>query len=166
MRHSLRSIHIPGRFPVFVVLLLTASCQHQPRTGPARPLTPAEAATEAESRAGQRSATSPQTLIVDPTSTVRVRRFEELLDGKFPGVRVSRGPGGEFVVRIRGAGSFQGAGEPLFLLDGMAIPGSALRSINPADVAKIQVIKDGSAAFYGSRGANGVILISTTRPGT
>ena len=95
----------------------------------------------------------------------RVTRAEELLEGRFPGVEVQRLPNGGIAVRIRGTTSVQGSNEPLYVLDGTPIepgPGGALVGINPADIARIEVLKDiGSTAQYGVRGANGVILITT-----
>jgi TonB-dependent SusC/RagA subfamily outer membrane receptor len=93
-------------------------------------------------------------------------RAEELLAGRFPGVEVLRAPGG-LIVRIRGASTLHGDNEPLYVIDGQTItpgPGGALQGINPADIEKIEVLKDiGSTAQYGSQGANGVILIRTKR---
>jgi TonB-dependent starch-binding outer membrane protein SusC len=93
-------------------------------------------------------------------------RVEELFAGRFAGVVVTRIPGG-ISVRIRGGSTITGSNEPLYVIDGMPIdpgPGGALVGINPADIEKIEVLKDiGSTAMYGSRGANGVILIRTKR---
>ena len=95
-----------------------------------------------------------------------VGRAEELLAGRFPGVEVYRAPGG-IAVRIRGSSTVYGSNEPLYVVDGMPIdpgPGGALVGINPADIEKIEVLKDaGSTAQWGVRGANGVILIKTKR---
>jgi len=96
----------------------------------------------------------------------RVAQAEELLEGRFAGVRVIRVPGG-IAVRIRGASSVTGSNEPLYVVDGMEMvagPGGALMGINPADITGIEVLKDiGSISAYGVRGANGVVLISTRR---
>jgi len=96
---------------------------------------------------------------------VKVVRAEELLRGRFPGVEVIPVPGGGISVRIRGATSVNLSTEPLFVVDGMPIlaePGGALKWLAPNDIQKIEVLKDiGSTAFYGVRGANGVILITT-----
>ena len=58
-----------------------------------------------------------------------------------------------------------GSSEPLYVIDGMPIhssPGSALLGVNPSDIARIDILKDaGATAIYGSRGANGVVLITT-----
>jgi TonB-dependent SusC/RagA subfamily outer membrane receptor len=94
-------------------------------------------------------------------------RVEDLLVGRFAGVDVTRVPGGGLSVRIRGASSIIGGGEPLYVIDGQTIepgPGGALMGINPQDIARIQVRKDaGDIAFYGARGGNGVVLITTKR---
>jgi TonB-dependent starch-binding outer membrane protein SusC len=98
----------------------------------------------------------------------RFARVEEMMMGRLPGVEVSRISGGGFAVRVRGAGSFTGSAEPLFVVDGVPLrtgtPGHMLAGINPADVSRIDVLKDaGSTAIYGSSAANGVILITTRR---
>lgn len=95
-----------------------------------------------------------------------VGRAEELLAGRFPGVEVISAPNG-VIVRIRGATTLYGSNEPLYVVDGMTIepgPGGALSGINPADIEKIEVLKDiGATGQYGARGANGVVLIRTRR---
>ena len=99
----------------------------------------------------------------------RASRVEEMIQGRMAGVVVTRVAGGGYSIRIRGAGSFNGGGEPLFVLDGVPLlgtrPGHELDGINPSDIERIDVLKDaGSAAVYGSRAANCVILITTRRP--
>jgi len=94
-----------------------------------------------------------------------VARTEELFAGRFPGVQVIQTPGG-ISVRIRGQSSVLGSTEPLYVIDGMPLEPSpsGLLTVNPSDIAKIQVLKDiSSTAIYGVRGANGVILITTKR---
>lgn len=98
---------------------------------------------------------------------VRAQRIEELLH-RFAGVHVSRTPEGDFSVRIRGAQSFTGSGEPLYVVDGVQIRGQSLRNalgaVLPRDIARIEVLKDAAAAAaYGSMGGNGVILVTTRR---
>jgi TonB-dependent SusC/RagA subfamily outer membrane receptor len=89
--------------------------------------------------------------------------------GHFPGVTVTRTPDGGVSVRIRGTTSIRGNTEPLYVIDGIAIdpgPGGSLIGINPHDIASIEVLKDpAETAAYGLRGANGVIVIKTKRPG-
>jgi TonB-dependent SusC/RagA subfamily outer membrane receptor len=91
-----------------------------------------------------------------------------LLQGRTPGVDVSVNADGSLTVRIRGAASFYGSGEPLYVVDGTPItpgPGGALVGINPHDIESIQVLKDAAdTAIYGIRGGNGVIVITTKRP--
>ena len=88
----------------------------------------------------------------------------ELLEGRVAGVTVHRTPGG-FSVRIRGRSSIYGSNEPLYVVDGLPLAFGPV-AINPADIESIEVLKDAaSTAIYGSRGANGVVLITTIRPG-
>ena len=97
---------------------------------------------------------------------------EQLISGKLAGVSVTSGsgaPGDGQSIRIRGLGSLSLTNSPLIVVDGVplndgGVGGSrnALNSINPADIESMTVLKDASAtAIYGSRGANGVILINT-----
>ena len=94
-------------------------------------------------------------------------RVEEMLRGQIAGVHVYQ-EGGNLVVRIRGPQSFQNGGDPLFVIDGLPLtapPGEALIGINPRDVESIRVLKGAAeTAAYGSRGANGVVLITTVGP--
>lgn len=115
-----------------------------------------------------KSASAPERSATDSVlGDAPVARAEELLEGKFPGVVLSRLPNGGLAVRIRGTNSLLGSNEPLYVVDGMAIepgPGGALFGINPGDIEKITILKDvGSTALYGVRGANGVVVITTKR---
>jgi TonB-dependent starch-binding outer membrane protein SusC len=96
----------------------------------------------------------------------RATRVEELIRDRVPGVQVTRLRNGDYSFRIRGTRSLVGNNEPLVVIDGMAIGQqvmhAALAGIAPGDVVRIDVLKDaGSTAAYGSRGANGVIVITT-----
>ena len=86
------------------------------------------------------------------------------LQGKAAGVQVlqnSGAPGATISVRIRGGNSLQGDNEPLYVVDGFPLS-EAPSAINPNDIESIEVLKDASAtAIYGSRGANGVVMITT-----
>lgn len=90
----------------------------------------------------------------------------QAMTGRAPGVYVQQkngSPGGEINVRIRGANSIQGSNEPLYVIDGF-LWGSAPANLNPNDIETMEILKDASAtAIYGSRGANGVVLITTKR---
>jgi TonB-linked SusC/RagA family outer membrane protein len=108
--------------------------------------------------------------------------FEQGLQGKIPGMQMtqtSAEPGGGISVKIRGTNSLLGSSEPLYVIDGFPIsndnlsrPGgwegqgslNLLSNLNPDDIKSVQVLKDASAtAIYGSRGANGVVLIETKK---
>jgi len=94
---------------------------------------------------------------------------EQVLMGRFPGVEVSRTPDGGFAVRIRGGSSIRSGNTPLYVLDGVVIdpgPNGYLTGVNPNDIESIEVLKEpAETALYGLRGANGVIIIKTKRPG-
>jgi iron complex outermembrane receptor protein len=87
---------------------------------------------------------------------------------RFPGVEVRRTASGGVSIRIRGPASFYGSAEPLLVIDGTPIQQgpSGFSGLNPHDIATITVLKNPpETAIYGLRGANGVIVITTTRPG-
>lgn len=90
----------------------------------------------------------------------------QALQGRLPGVEISQTnskPGATMQIRIRGERSLNASNDPLIVLDGIPFTGS-IGDINPTDIKNIDILKDASAtAIYGSRGANGVILISTNR---
>lgn len=107
--------------------------------------------------------------------------LEKGLQGRLTGVNVvsnDGAPGGGISIQIRGTNSFQGSTEPLYVIDGVPVGDSnddtinfdsnspnysnALASLNPNDIASIEILKDASStAIYGSRGANGVVMITT-----
>ena len=94
-----------------------------------------------------------------------------LLQGRAAGLQVvnsSQAPGASSTVRIRGGSSLRGSNAPLVVVDGFPLGEAGdLKQINPADIVNIEVLKDASAsAIYGSRGANGVIMITTKRAKT
>ena len=99
---------------------------------------------------------------VKPVATQRV---DQMLQGQAAGVLVLNtdgSPGAETTIRIRGMNSIQGGNNALIVIDGFQ--GGELRSVNPNDIASIEVLKDAAAtAIYGAQGANGVILITTKR---
>ena len=92
-----------------------------------------------------------------------VTRLDQALQGRATGVEVttaSGSPGGDVRIRIRGSNSLTGENTPLYVVDGFV--GADFNNVNAEDIASIVVLKDASStAIYGSRGANGVILIST-----
>lgn len=88
---------------------------------------------------------------------------EQMLQGQVSGVQVTQTnsqPGSSFTVRIRGMNSISFSSDPLFVVDGYA--GADISTLNPSDIATIDVLKDASSiAIYGARGANGVVMITT-----
>lgn len=98
---------------------------------------------------------------------VPMASFEQILQGRTPGVNIASGsgqPGTAANVNIRGVGSFSGSVQPLYILDGVPIESSVFRTLNPNDFESVDVLKDAvGAGIYGSRGANGVIVITTKR---
>lgn len=89
----------------------------------------------------------------------------EALQGRMAGVSIVSGgdPSSDQTIRIRGINSITADSEPLVVVDGFI--GGSLKALNPADIQSIEVLKDASAtAVYGSRGANGVILVTTKTP--
>ncbi len=88
------------------------------------------------------------------------------LQGKAAGLEVQTTgttPGSDFQIRVRGARSISGSNAPFFVVDGIPYEGS-LTDLNPDDIASVEILKDASAtAIYGSRGANGVLLVTTKR---
>jgi TonB-dependent SusC/RagA subfamily outer membrane receptor len=97
------------------------------------------------------------------------KTIENLFAGRFPGVQVSRAANGGLQIRIRGGNnSFMGGEEPLFVVDDTPLPQGTggILHMNPYDIQKIEVLKNpADVAIYGVRGANGVIKITTKRPG-
>lgn len=93
-----------------------------------------------------------------------VSSFEKALQGTTPGLMVTSSsgqPGSGSTVRIRGIGSLSASSAPLFVLDGIPMAG-AISDINPNDIESVTVLKDAAASsLYGSRAANGVVLITT-----
>ncbi len=135
--------------------------------------------------------TAVATLSSEDIQDQAVNSFDQALVGKIAGVQVlqtSGSPGAGLSVRVRGTGSITAGNEPLYVVDGVPIsndnnratgeintgtgnypeqPVNVLSTINPADIESIQVLKDASAAaIYGSRGSNGVVLITTKQGST
>ena len=98
----------------------------------------------------------------DELKKVSNSNISTMLEGKVPGVQITTDgqPGADPSVRIRGIGSF-GSTAPLYVIDGVPM-GTTIRDFSPNDIETIQVLKDAAAgAIYGSRAANGVIIITT-----
>ncbi len=99
-------------------------------------------------------------------AAVQTTRVDDALAGKLAGVLIQNqdgAPGADPKIQIRAASSISGDSNPLIVVDGFPISGG-LATINPNDIASMEVLKDAaSAAIYGSRGANGVILVTTKK---
>jgi TonB-linked SusC/RagA family outer membrane protein len=94
--------------------------------------------------------------------------FGEAIAGQMAGVQVQQtggAPGGEgLAIRVRGVGSITQSNDPLYVVDGYPMEGNAFRLLNTSDIESIQVLKDASStAIYGSRGANGVVIVTTKK---
>ncbi|MEO9892832.1 TonB-dependent receptor [Aurantibacter sp.] len=102
----------------------------------------------------------------DAIAGIQAARVDDALAGKLPGVLIqnqSGAPGADPKIQIRAASSITGNSDPLIVVDGYPISGS-LATVNPNDIESLEVLKDAaSAAIYGSRGANGVILITSKK---
>ena len=102
----------------------------------------------------------------DLLESVPVFNMEQALKVGAAGVRVAQNsgtPGGRIEVRIRGSNSMIGGNQPLYVVDGFPVTGG-ISYLNPADIEKVDILKDASAtAIYGSRGANGVVIITSKR---
>jgi TonB-linked SusC/RagA family outer membrane protein len=112
---------------------------------------------------GSVASLNPENLVSKPSNSI-----ENLMQGRVAGVQVtnsSQDPGASSTVRVRGNSSVNGSNAPLLVVDGFPFGDAGnLAQINPQDIVSMEVLKDASAsAIYGSRGANGVILITTTK---
>lgn len=116
------------------------------------------------------------TVPMDEVKKVVVTSLDQSLQGRAAGVQITQNsgaPGGSTTIRIRGGNSIQGDNEPLYVIDGIPFKNEAagsgasfnvLSTLNPADIESMTVLKDASStAIYGSRGANGVVIITTKR---
>jgi TonB-dependent SusC/RagA subfamily outer membrane receptor len=95
--------------------------------------------------------------------------MEDLFAGRFPGVAVTRTTSGGLQIRIRGgSNTFYGSDEPLYVVDDTPLPAGSggIVFLSPHDIQKIEVLKNpADVALYGIRGGNGVVKITTKRPG-
>ena len=102
----------------------------------------------------------------DAIAGIQANRVDDALAGKLSGVLIQNqdgAPGADPKIQIRAASSISGDSDPLIVVDGYPISGS-LATVNPNDIESLEVLKDAaSAAIYGSRGANGVILVTTKK---
>jgi TonB-dependent SusC/RagA subfamily outer membrane receptor len=138
------------RFLVPLAALAFAACASTPRADDPIPPANRPIASEANTVNGAQM------------REANVQSIEEYLNGRVPGLRVERDEQGRLSLRIRGNASAMS--EPLLIIDDMQVPGGgnsdALRSLNPREILRVEVLKDASqTAMYGSRGANGVVIV-------
>lgn len=109
---------------------------------------------------------SAENISSDKIDNIQATSVSKLLEGATAGLQVSSAtgqPGSQAAIRIRGIGSINASSNPLYVVDGVPY-GGCLNSISPDDIESITVLKDATAAaLYGSRGANGVIVITTNK---
>jgi len=107
------------------------------------------------------------TVRAEEVASYPVGSFDQALQGKAPGILVqanSGQPGAAANVLIRGSGSINGSNQPLYIVDGVEISAGDFSTLNPSDFDSFNILKDASStAPYGSRGANGVIVITTKK---
>src|SRR5215467_4593708 len=145
----------PVRFVVFVVAaIVTSACSSGGASTPSTSPKP--------------DASKRNTVGADAIASSSGEPIEKILAGRVAGVQLGHAADGSLTVQIRGATSWNSDNQPLYIIDGVPItPGlnGALSGINPYDIEKIEVLKDpAKTAMYGSRGANGVILIKMKKP--
>lgn len=106
-------------------------------------------------------------VVAEEINQVPLASFEQILQGRAPGLYIASGsglPGSSARVNIRGVGSIFGGNDPLYVMDGIPIEAGVFRSLNPNDFESVDVLKDAAGtSLYGSRGANGVIVITTKK---
>jgi TonB-dependent SusC/RagA subfamily outer membrane receptor len=130
-------------------LMLTfalAACHHRPAAGPSKD-------------------TSRVVLTAEDIARSPGQSLEQLLVAHVPGLYVTRAPDGHTIIHMRGTTTLMGEEEPLFVVNGIPLgpnPWGNLNAINVHDIETVEVLRDAAAAAeYGSRGANGVIIIRT-----
>jgi TonB-dependent starch-binding outer membrane protein SusC len=166
LRHRMSSSFIPA-----MATMLAAGCARQPvvsglRSDAAFTGNAPTAVGYATPRARDVNfATGSVELAAD--GSMQFARVEELLAARVAGLEVLRRGDGGFSLRIRGSASVLGSGEPLLVIDDTPVgvgAADALAGLSLRDVQRVDVLKDaGATAIYGSRGANGVVLITTRR---
>ncbi len=153
MRSPLAKPKVYDLLPIGLFVALICSCAHPRKNVNGAPRDPPRA----------------PTVTADDIQRTPSVSIEELLMSRFPGVWIARAPDGGISVRIRGSTSLVGNNKPLIIVDNVPVesgPGGSLSGIVPSDIESIEVLKDASAtAMYGVRGASGVIVIKTKRPG-
>lgn len=151
---------------VFFLGIATVNAQEtQPKKDTIREKEIDEVVVVAYGKAKRNSYTgSVATISSDKINNRPVTNITKALEGQVPGIQAASAsgqPGSTASIRIRGIGSVSASSDPLFVVDGIPFDGN-INSISPNDIESISVLKDATAsALYGSRGANGIIIITT-----
>jgi len=113
------------------------------------------------------SGSSTATVDIKSVAIQPAASFDQLLQGQAPGLNIKTGsgqPGRPSDVVIRGKGSINGSTDPLYIVDGIQLQARDFEAMNPLDFESVTILKDGaSTSLYGSRGANGVIVVTTKK---
>ncbi len=162
------ALRAPGSLAALAAGALLA-CHRGPGPRPALPATGGGDSVQVGYGTQPRRAVTGAVTTVDGATARRTTAtsMADMLEGRVPGLEVRRLGGNRISLRIRGERSFLASGEPLLVVDGTPVDGVAggtLADMDPRDVKRIEVLRDaGSLTAYGSRGANGVLLITTNR---
>ena len=148
----------PARAGLCWGLALLAGCGPHPAARPRPAGPPTAIGAEADDRTGAVDSV--------PIPAGQQESVDDLLQGRVPGLHVLHLANGDIALRIRGTNSLLEEGDPLVIIDGLAVmPGNltwAFRGLKPHEIQDIRVLKDvSSTSVYGSAGAHGVILITT-----
>jgi TonB-dependent SusC/RagA subfamily outer membrane receptor len=162
-----RMQHAPSARRSVLSVMVLAACHSYPG-GPALPPapSPADVSVGYGSQDTRDVTASVSKADSDKLMANSPRTVADMLVGRFAGVEVYKLPNGGTSIRIRGSRSIKSSSEPLLVLDGVPQHNgnASLLDLDPHDIKSIEVLKDaGASAVYGSRGANGVILIATKR---
>lgn len=157
--------HAPGCWALICAFTLApmGAC-HQQSSIPGRPSSPDTVPVGYGQQLRAKTGGAVQSATAEDLKNARAQRVEELLVGRFAGVRVMPTATGGFSIRIRSGASFSNS-EPLYVIDGLpveVVAGRGLDFLNPADIARIDILRDpAETSMFGGRGANGVVLITT-----
>lgn len=159
------SLHIGrllGAVAPALALLAAPACHRQPAAVSPTPVA-RDSVQVGYGKEAKRDLTGAVSQVTTSGHKATMTSMADLLEGRVAGLQVTRNGDGSLTLRIRGDRSLLSAGDPLLVVDGtpMSDGTTVLQDMDPRDVASISVLKDaGSLAAYGSRGANGVIIIT------
>jgi TonB-dependent SusC/RagA subfamily outer membrane receptor len=160
----IRFVHRGSRFAALLALGVTAACGGGARKPPEEPV-PGDIGIGYGAADGEHLTGAVSSVTADDIRRRSILKVEDLFV-HVPGVVVIH-RNGSIALQIRGRRSFTDDGDPLVVIDDIVVEQAALMNafagLNTQDIDRVDVIKDGTAAIYGHRGANGVILVKTKR---